>query len=94
MTVTRYERNPIARQKCLDRYGYSCIVCKFNFDETFGELGRGYIQVHHINPISEIAGPYEIDPEKDLVPICPNCHAMLHARRPGFSVEELKAMMR
>jgi 5-methylcytosine-specific restriction enzyme A len=87
---TRYERNPEARKRCLSHYGYSCKVCAFNFEVNFNEIGKGFIHVHHINQISEIGREYEIDPIKDLIPVCPNCHAMIHSKRPAFTIEELK----
>ena len=87
---TEYERNPHARIACLKHHGYSCQICDFNFETCFGELGKGFIHVHHINPIAEIGEEYEIDPKKDLVPVCPNCHAMINSRRPPFTIEEIK----
>ena len=64
-----------------------------DFEETYGELGRGFIHVHHLVPISSIGKTYQIDPINDLAPVCPNCHAMLHRGQNGReqSIEELKA---
>lgn len=90
---TRYERNPEARKRCLLHYGYSCKVCSFNFEDHFGEVGKGYIHVHHINQISEIRKEYNINPIKDLIPVCPNCHVMIHSKRPAFTIEEIKAII-
>jgi 5-methylcytosine-specific restriction protein A len=87
---TRYERNPEARKRCLSHYGFSCVICNFNFEDHFGEIGKGFIHVHHINQISEIGEEYEIDPIKDLIPVCPNCHAMIHSKRPAFNIKEIK----
>lgn len=89
-TQTRYERNPKARAVCLEHYGYSCQICDFNFEETFGEIGKGFIHVHHINPISEICKEYKIEPIKDLIPVCPNCHSMIHSKRPAFGVDDIR----
>lgn len=89
----RYERNPQARSLCLESNGYSCKVCGFNFRDTYGELGQGYIHVHHIIPISAIGEEYEINPEIDLVPICPNCHAMIHKATPSLQIDELQKLM-
>jgi predicted HNH restriction endonuclease len=55
VSVNAYERNPKARQKCIDHYGASCSVCRFNFGKFFGELGEGFIHVHHLCRISEVA---------------------------------------
>ncbi len=90
ITVNAYERNPQARAKCIEHHGLDCKVCGFNFAKVYGEIGEGYIHVHHIKPLSEIRENYEVDPINDLVPVCPNCHAMLHRRNPPYSVDELK----
>ncbi|AYK68169.1 DUF3427 domain-containing protein [Bacillus subtilis subsp. subtilis] len=84
-----YERNPTARKKCLEHYGFSCVICGFDFEKVFGELGKGFIHVHHIIELNQIGKEYEIDPINDLRPVCPNCHAMLHKKKPAFTVEEL-----
>jgi len=93
VTVNIYERNPDARKKCIDHYGLNCGVCGFNFYATYGEIGKDFIHVHHLVPLHEIKDEYEIDPIKDLRPVCPNCHAMLHKRRPAYTIEELKQIM-
>lgn len=90
ITVNAYERNPNARQICLEEYGFMCSVCNFNFELEFGEIGKGFIHVHHLKPLADIGNEYELDPIKDLRPVCPNCHAMLHRKRPAYSIEELR----
>lgn len=92
--VNTYERDPQARKQCIEHYGLSCSVCNFDFGKTFGELGKGFIHVHHLRPISEIAQEYEVDPVEDLRPVCPNCHAMIHRRSPPFSIEEMKGLLK
>lgn len=94
--VNKYERNILARRACLTKHGYSCSVCGINFEEKYGEIGRNFIHVHHIVPISTIGQEYQIDPEKDLVPVCPNCHAMLHKGQNGnvLTVQELKELIK
>jgi len=91
--VNAYERNPKARQRCIAHYGTSCFACGFNFGRIFGELGEGFIHVHHLHPISEVAEEYEIDSINDLRPVCPNCHAMIHRRSPPLSIEEIQALL-
>ncbi|QOV22872.1 HNH endonuclease [Anabaenopsis elenkinii] len=93
VSVNAYERDRKAREKCISHYGYSCYVCGFNFGEVFGKLGEGLIHVHHLRPLSEIGQEYEIDPIKDLRPVCPNCHAMIHRRLIPLTIEELKALV-
>ena len=92
--VNRYERDPRARAKCVKEYGPVCQVCSLDFEKKYGAIGEGFIHVHHIKQLSDIGEEYEVDPVADLVPVCPNCHAMLHKRRPPFSVEELQEMLR
>ena len=93
IVVNSYERNPIARQRCIDHWQAQCSICSFNFEAAYGLLGKGFIHVHHLTPISQIGAEYEIDPIKDLRPVCPNCHAMLHKREPPLSVDELKTII-
>lgn len=93
VTVNSYERNPFARQKCIEHFGLSCQVCEFNFEQRFGELGKNFIHVHHLVEISTIGKEYSINPIIDLIPVCPNCHAMLHKRNPAYSLEELKLLI-
>jgi 5-methylcytosine-specific restriction protein A len=93
VSVNIYERNPIAREKCIERYGLKCTVCSFDFEKMWGALGKGYIHVHHLNELSEIGKEYLLDPVTDLRPVCPNCHSMLHRRRPAYSIDELRALL-
>lgn len=87
--VNRYERDPAARMACLAEYGCICIVCDVDFSDWYGDRGAGFIHVHHVTPISQLGDDYRIDPIADLVPVCPNCHAMLH-RNPPVTVKQLK----
>lgn len=92
--VNSYERNTEAREKCIEHFGTNCQVCNFNFQEKFGDLGKNFIHVHHKTEISTIGKEYIVNPIKDLIPVCPNCHSMLHKRKPAFSIEELKKIMK
>jgi 5-methylcytosine-specific restriction enzyme A len=89
VTSKSYDRSPLARQACIEHYGYSCSVCNFNFERAYGSIGTNYIEVHHLRQVADIGEEYRIDPIKDLRPVCANCHRMLHKRRPPLSVEEL-----
>ena len=88
-----YERNSFARQKCIEYHGTACKVCDFNFSNVYGELGKNFIHVHHVIEISTIKKEYEIDYKTDLMPVCPNCHAMLHKKNPAYSIDELKGII-
>ncbi len=92
--VNSYERNPIARKKCIEHFGLNCQVCNFNFEEKFGDLGKEFIHVHHKVDIATIGNEYSVNPLTDLIPVCPNCHSMLHKKKPAYSIEELKIIMK
>jgi 5-methylcytosine-specific restriction enzyme A len=94
VTVNIYERDQNARRKCIEHWGIACIVCGFNFLARYGELGDGFIHVHHLKPLAEIGERYELNPISDLRPVCPNCHAMLHRESPALSIDELRARIR
>ncbi|MBD5227070.1 MAG: restriction endonuclease [Bacteroidales bacterium] len=75
-SVTSYERNQQAREKCLSYFGYSCQICGINFEKVYGEIGKGFIHVHHVDFISSFDGAaHEINPCEEQIPVCPNCHA-------------------
>lgn len=90
--VNAYERNPVAREKCIQHYGVNCVVCDFNFGVIFGESASGYIHVHHLTPLATIGREYILDPIQDLRPVCPNCHAVIHMRTPPYTIDEVRAM--
>jgi 5-methylcytosine-specific restriction enzyme A len=94
VVVNVYERSSAAREACIRFWGCKCIVCELDFGEVYGELGAGFIHVHHLKPLSEIAATYELNPIEDLRPVCPNCHAMLHRTRPPLEIEELQSRIR
>jgi 5-methylcytosine-specific restriction protein A len=88
--VNRYERDSRAREACLARHGRRCKVCDLKFAERYGEIGEDFIHVHHLKPLATMREGYQINPESDLVPVCPNCHCMLHTSDPPLSIDELK----
>ncbi|WP_255294085.1 HNH endonuclease [Bacillus toyonensis] len=91
---TRYERNPKNRSEAIRIHGTICKVCDFNFEEVYGERGKDFIEVHHIKPLSTINKEVIIDPRGDLVPVCSNCHRMIHRRKDDvLTVNELKTLM-
>lgn len=92
VTVNAYERDASAKARCIKRWGCVCVVCTFDFGDEFGELGEGFIHVHHLKPIHTIGEAYVLIPEEDLRPVCPNCHAMLHRKKDVLSIEDLQAI--
>ncbi len=94
ITVNAYERNPEARRACLRHHGYSCKACGINFEETYGEIGKDFIHVHHIVELNTPGRQQLTNPITDLIPVCPNCHAMLHRETPCLTVEQLRQKIR
>ena len=94
VTLTKYEKNPFARKACIAHYGLSCSVCDFNFEQAYGEIGQNFIHVHHLTQVANVGKQHLVDPVKDLRPVCPNCHAMIHKRKDAISIEELQSLLR
>lgn len=91
--TNRYERNTINRELCLAKKGYKCVVCGFDFKDRYGSIGKNYIEVHHVIPVSMLGPDYHICIDTDLEPVCSNCHAMLHRKNPPLLPNELKQCM-
>lgn len=90
---TKYERDPKLRKNAILIHGYTCAACGFNFEEFYGEYAKGFIHIHHIEPLFS-AGEKIVNPETDLVPLCANCHAIIHRKRDKtLTVDELKNMI-
>ena len=89
----RYERNPVNRELCLAANGYLCKICGFDFERTYGVIGNGFIHVHHIEKVADHGGTYYLNPVTDMIPVCPNCHAMLHRKDPPYLPEDLREIL-
>ncbi|EPD54168.1 hypothetical protein HMPREF1210_00153 [Paenisporosarcina sp. HGH0030] len=90
----RYERNPENRKKAIEIHGLNCFACGFNFEEIYGERGKGFIEVHHVSLLSTLVEETIINPEKDLVPVCSNCHRMIHRKKDNvLTIDELKEIL-
>lgn len=89
-----FSRNSQLAKKAKEHYGYSCCICGFNFEKAYGDIGKGYIECHHLNPLSgqnESEWPKQIKTTiDDVVVVCANCHRMIHSKRPSYSVKEIK----
>jgi hypothetical protein len=92
--VNRYERDPDERAECIEHHGTVCSLCGFDFVAVYGMVMVGFIHVHHLKLLSLIASDYKLDPIKDLLPVCPNCHAVLHHREPPYSLKEVRQFLR
>lgn len=92
--VKAYVRDPNARQQCIDKYGPICFICNFSFKARYGKVADGFIHVHHVRQLSNIRKEHKVDPVKHLRPVCPNCHAVLHLKNRGYSIEKVKSFLR
>ena len=92
--TTVYERKPKLRQQAILIHGTTCFGCGFNFKKFYGDYAEGFIHIHHVKPVSEFAGPMVVDPETDLVPLCANCHSVVHRKKDTtLNIADLKQMI-
>jgi 5-methylcytosine-specific restriction protein A len=95
VAVNAYERSEAARQRCLEIHGAVCAACRTDLASIYGAAARGLVEIHHLNPLATRDAAYQVDPERDLVPLCPNCHAVAH-RGPDqqpYSVAQLQELI-
>lgn len=94
MIVNRWERDPQKRLQCIEHFGYECQICGFSFEKTYGAHGANFCHVHHIEPLGEVGGESKsLDPIKDLIPVCANCHEMLHRGQIALKPDELRKIL-
>lgn len=92
--TTKYERSSKNREAAIRIHGTKCMICGFDFGQKYGELGKGYIEVHHIKPLATLEQEVVVNPETDLICVCANCHRMLHRFKNYIvTVEELKCII-
>jgi len=90
--VNRYERDPRNRKAAIAKHGTRCFGCRHEMRELYGDIATGFIQIHHVRPLSRSGGPTK--PEiNDLVPLCPNCHAVVHLQSPPLSIPQLQKLV-
>lgn len=90
---TVIQRNPGARKQCIEHFGCKCAACGIVMSEKYGEIGDGFIEVHHLNPIHLFDDAHEVNYLTDLIPLCPNCHAMIHKFADPGDLEGLKRLI-
>lgn len=91
--VNRYERDPGARRACIDHYGAVCAACRVDLTSRYGFAATGLIHVHHLLPVAARGTVYHLDPIRELRPVCPNCHSVIHRRTPPYSIEEVRTFL-
>ena len=89
-----YERNKQNRLAAIKYHGTTCSACGFNFEETYGPVGSGFIEIHHIKPLYTYETQTKVDPVRDLIPLCPNCHSIAHIIKDEvLTIEEIKLLI-
>lgn len=94
IVVNRYERDRRNRAAALAIHGHICKACVSDMSHRYGAAATGLIEVHHTTPVSQLGSGYIINPQTDLVPLCPNCHAVAHRREPPYTVEEIRGLLK
>lgn len=90
-----YEREPKLRAAAIALHGTKCMVCGFDFEAVYGPHGAGYVEVHHLRPISSLQAKTSVNPQTDMVVLCANCHRMIHRSRDRIlSPDELRCLIR
>lgn len=92
------ERNYKVIKEAKDRYKKNngkliCQICNFDFEQIYGEIGKDFIEGHHIVPVSELNEGDKTKVE-DIVLVCSNCHKMLHRKRPWLKPDQLKDILK
>ncbi|WP_428993514.1 HNH endonuclease [Rhodanobacter glycinis] len=93
VSVNAYERSADARTACIQARGWGCAICRFDFGRVYGVEFQGFIHVHHKVPVSKVGARYKVDPARDLIPLCPNCHSIVHYGNKTRSVQEVKTLL-
>lgn len=89
----RYERDPRNRRAAIEFHGTNCNICNFNFEEFYGQHGSEFIEIHHLNPLYT-GEERNVNPQMDLIPVCSNCHRMIHRSQDKLlTPEELRLMI-
>jgi 5-methylcytosine-specific restriction protein A len=92
--VTRCARSRAARDRCIEIYKAKCIICKFDFEKTYGEVGKGLIHVHHLNQLSKNTEKHIVNAMEDLRPVCPNCHFIIHKNKnEAYKIDDVEKMI-
>lgn len=92
--VNSYERNRLVIIAARRIHGTKCMVCGFDFEQRYGLRGSGYIEVHHLHPVSSLKGETKVDPKTEMAVVCSNCHRMIHRKKDEvLSLEELKVLL-
>jgi 5-methylcytosine-specific restriction protein A len=90
-----YERNPRLRLAAIRHHGTKCKICGFDFQEMYGQRGNGFIEAHHLIPVSQLRKVRKVNPRKEMTVVCSNCHRMIHRDKNNIlSPEQLREILR
>jgi len=92
--VNAYERDREARKKCIDHFGTRCVICGIDFSLCYGPEFEGITHIHHLKKMADVGKKYQVNPLRDLIPVCPNCHTAIHSRKEPYTIEEMKQKIR
>lgn len=90
--VNRYERSKDNREAAIAFHGIACLACNVRMADIYGKIADRFIHIHHTKSLSQ-TGKYTPDIETDLIPLCPNCHSVVHLTDPPMTLEELKRII-
>ena len=91
--TNRYERDRRNRAAAFAIHGTTCKGCGLEMGVRYGSIAAGFIEIHHVTPVSQLGAGYVIDPVHDLVPLCPNCHSVVHRRTPPLTLVDLQELL-
>ena len=84
----------LSKKKFIEKHGHLfCEICGFDFEEVYGELGKKFIEAHHIKPVSQMTENEKTNID-DIVMVCSNCHSMIHRKKPWLTVDKIKSIIK
>lgn len=86
----KYERSRFNRNLAIQIHGLTCLGCGFNFEKFYGIVGDGIVEIHHLEPVHLMEAVRVVDPRTELVPLCSNCHTLVHKIDPPYTLRELQ----
>lgn len=94
----RYHRSieRTSNEKVKRILGYCCQACDFDFEKRYGEIGKGFIEAHHLTPLSELPEGKQasLNPKSDFAVLCANCHRMIHRAGAPRKLEEFRRLIK
>jgi len=89
-----FERNQVLSKRAKEIHGYTCMACKFNFKEKYGEIGENFIEAHHLVQLADLPNNTKLSPKDDFAVLCSNCHKMIHKFENIPTIEEFKKIIK